>query len=225
VGWQTGEDMSSWTFLWPFFQKIRDGDRQYKLDLFWPIYRQREQHTQSNDIEQWWVWPFVGHVQSKSRDAWSYLWPLIWTSRNEDHAGIERMTSVLPFYWSNSRERPDGRSESFDKFWPFYHGEVEEDGSSEWQTLSPWLWHDRYGEGVQELYGFLWTLAAGRETVDASSFELAGNLYTSSERDGRYQSSMPLLYNYESDEDGATLRLFQFIPIAMGGSDNDDQDE
>jgi len=227
VGWQTGEDMSSWTFLWPFFQKIRDGDRHYKLDLFWPIYREREQHTQSNDIEQWWVWPFVGHVQSKSRDAWSYLWPLIWTSRNEDHAGVERMTSVLPFYWSNSRERPDGRSESFAKVWPFYHGEVEEDGSSEWQTLSPWLWHDRYGEGVQELYGFLWTLAAGRETVDASSFELAGNLYTSSERDGRYQSSMPLLYNYESDEDGATLRLFQFIPIAMGSSteDEDARDE
>ena len=74
---------------------------------------------------------------------------------------------------------------------------------------------------MHELYGFLWTLAAGRETKTASTFELAGNLYTSSERDGRYQSSMPLLYNYESDESGATLRLFQFIPIDMGGSDTD----
>ena len=36
---------------------------------------------------------------------------------------------------------------------------------------------------------------------------------------------MPLLYNYESDEDGATLRLFQFIPIDMGGSDTNGQEE
>ena len=225
VGWQNSEKLSAWTFLWPFFQEIDEGDRHYKLDLLWPVYRQRELHTDSRDIEQWWLWPFVGHVQTRTRDAWSYLWPLIWTSQNEDHAGLEKQTAVLPFYWSNSHERPDGTIETFDKYWPLFHAEDDGRGTSHWQFLSPWLWHDRYGEGVQELYGWIWTIATGRETPSSSNFELAGNLYTSSERDGRYQSSMPLLYNYESDEDGATLRLLQFIPIDMSGSDPDGEDE
>ncbi|MCI0690316.1 MAG: hypothetical protein L0Y54_24220 [Sporichthyaceae bacterium] len=218
VGWQSSEQVQAWTALWPLFQEIREGDRHYKLDVLWPIYRQRELHTESEDLEQWWVWPLVGHVESTTRDSWSFLWPVIWWRRHEDHAGVETHRAVLPLYWRVRRERPDGRADDFLKAWPFYHQTSEEDGSRDWQALSPWPWRSRYGEGVQELYGWIWTLAAGRHSADASSFELAGNLYTSSERDGRHQSSVPLLFNYESDETGSTLRLLQLIPIPWGAA-------
>ncbi len=49
--------------------------------------------------------------------------------------------------------------------------------------------------------------------------ELAAQLFTTSKRDGRRQTSVPFLFNYESDDSGsATMRLFQFLPIPWWGS-------
>ena len=136
----------------------------------------------------------------------------VWKTR---YAGVEEQRQFLPFYRSTHRERADGTVEDFTKVWPLFH-HSDESGTGDWRLLSPWPWRNRQGEGYQEHYGFLWTLAAGRHTPEASSLDLAANLYTSSERDGRSQSSVPFLFNYESDEAGATLRLFQFIPIPLG---------
>lgn len=215
IGWQTSQQVAAWAFLWPFFQKLRVGERFYKLDLLWPIYRYQARHNETSDSKQWWLWPLVGRFESATKKAWSFLWPLIWWRSHEDYAGVEEQRQFLPFYRSTHRERADGTVEDFTKVWPLFH-HSDSSGAGDWQLLSPWPWRNRQGEGYQEHYGFLWTLAAASHTPEASSLELAANLYTSSERDGRTQSSVPFLFNYESDEAGATLRLFQFIPIPLG---------
>lgn len=215
LGWQTNSQVAGWSFLWPLFQGLQDGDRLYKLDLFWPIYRYQEQRGDDADSVQWWLWPIVGRFHSAAKKAWSFLWPLFWWSKHEDYAGTEDQQQLLPFYRRVQRQRADGSQEDYLQLWPLYHREERQD-AERWQLLSPWPWRNRHGAGYQEHYGFLWTLAQGQQTPDTSSFELAGNLYTSAERDGRTQSSVPFLFNYESDEGGATLRLFQFLPIPLG---------
>ena len=216
IGWQNSVKVDGWTFLWPFFQKISIAGRSFKLDLLWPIFRYFYD-TQAEDIEQWWVWPFVGHTVTEDQDTWSWLWPLIWWSHYEDPDATQDQHWVLPFYWRVHQDFPDGTEDHLTKLWPLFHTERYPDGGGHYQVLSPWLWRRSYAAGAHELYGWLWTLAEGRYTADSSNFDLAAHIFTTAKRDDRRQTSVPFLFNYESDRDGSTLRLFQFLPIPLGG--------
>ena len=51
-----------------------------------------------------------------------------------------------------------------------------------------------------------------------SSLDVVGRVFTTRTRRGTTTGSVPLLFNYESDAEGGTvLRLFQFLPIPLGG--------
>ena len=91
-----------------------------------------------------------------------------------------------------------------------------------WSFPSPWPWRHGNAYGVEEAYGWLWTVAKGtRRGPDDTAFELVAHLYSSRTRGTRTQASVPFLFNYEADEGGSVLRLFQFIPISFGGGLND----
>lgn len=220
-GQQDSNKVSAWTVLWPFFQKIASENSLFKLDLFWPIFRYQAIERTNRWMRQWWVWPFVGNTVTQDRDAWSLLWPFIWLSEYDDPDGTQNNDWVLPFYWRVRKDRTDGKPDDYTKFWPLYHSEELPSGESEAQFPSPWLWRASYADGVDAHYGWIWTLAKSRATPTSHNFDLAAHLYTSSERDGRSQSSVPLLFNYESDGDGATLRLLQFLPIPWWGGGDD----
>jgi hypothetical protein len=217
-GVRSGAKVSGWTFLWPLFSKVRIGERYYKLDVLWPFYRRHIDRSESTPLDSWWLWPFVGRTETADQRAWTFLWPLIWLREYDDPEGTLRQTWVIPFHWSSHRERSDGGKEDFVKWWPLFHRERRDgEGTREWSALSPWPWRAGNAYGIEEAYGWLWTLAKGRSAADDSSMHLAGHLFTTRERRGRRQTSVPFLFNYESGASGSVLRLFQFLPIPLGG--------
>ena len=67
----------------------------------------------------------------------------------------------------------------------------------------------------------MYRLARGvTRAVDDHAVDVAGRVYTQRSRADGTTASVPFLFNYEQDEDGArTLRLLQFLPIPLGGGD------
>lgn len=221
-GFRTGPKVSGWTFLWPLFQENEIEDRFYKLDLLWPFYRRQFDNSPSRTFDQWWFWPFVGHAVSPNRNAWSFLWPLIWWREFYDPDGTQRQRFFVPFYWSVHRDRADGGADDFIRIWPFVHARTDHDGTGDWSVPSPLLWRESNIYGVEEAYGWLWTLARGqRRAPDDRAFDLAAHAFTTRTRKQRTQTSVPFLFNYESDDSGSVLRLLQFIPIPLGGGNGE----
>jgi len=212
-GQLNSKSISAWTFLWPFFQKFAIKDRLFRLDILWPIFRYMDDRTESAPLYQWWIWQLVARTISDRQWAWNFLWPLIWIREYHDPKGSETQRWFLPLYWQIDRKKDDGSEDHHRRIWPFYSRTVDENGRGEWRTLSLWPWRLGNARGAMEAYSWLWTLAEGRSHgEDDESFHLAANLYTSRDRGGRKQSSVPFLFNYEDDR-GSVLRLFQFIPI------------
>ncbi len=220
-GFRRSHEVDGWSFLWPFFEKTSRRDHFYKLNLLWPIFHYYE-NAQEDHVVQWWLWPLVGRVVSDDQRSWNFLWPLIWWREYHDPDGTDRQTWILPLFWHVDRDRADGSSERFVKIWPFAHRMVQRDAEGrpvggDWSILSPWPWRQGNAYGVAEAYGFLWELARGRQrSADDDSFDLAGHLFTWRRRGDKIQASVPLLFNYESDADGSTVRLLQFLPLRFG---------
>lgn len=221
--WNTGgpasTPVSSWSFLWPFFQYVSIGDRLTKVDAFWPIFRYHHDRSESTPLWQWWVWPLIGRTITDDQWAWNLLWPLIWLRTYEDPGfGTQTQSWFLPVYWSVDRERPDETRDKYDQIWPFWHRSSDLDGASgDWNVLSPWPYRAGNAYGFAEAYDWFWTLLEGRQrSPEDHSVEAWANVYTSRTRGSKTQTSVPFLFNYESDEEGGVLRLFQFIPISFG---------
>lgn len=225
-GWRTGAEVSGWSVLWPFFSQIAKRDHFYKLTLLWPIFRYYWNRAEDN-VTQWWVWPLFSRVVSDDQDAWTALWPLIWWRTYEDPDAVNSQQWVLPFFWRVAIDRNDGRSERHVKLWPLAHHTVERDAEGnavrgEWSLLSPLWGRNTMTYGLQEAYGFLWEIARGvQRGPDDHAVDVVGRLYTHRSREDGTTASVPLLFNYEEDAAGErTLRLFQFLPIPLGGGDD-----
>ena len=125
---------------------------------------------------------------------------------------------VIPFYWHIRRILDEGGEDDFLNLWPLLQVASTHDGRGEWRFPSIWPWRGGNAYGIQEAYGWLWTLASGTQRApDDHSTQLAASLFTTRTRGQTRQTSVPFLFNYESDEDGSVFRLFQFIPIPLGG--------
>jgi hypothetical protein len=218
AGWRTGERVHGWTALWPFFQEHVIDGRYYELELFWPLIHVLEDSAETRRIDQWWFWPLYGQTDSDVQRSWSMLWPVFWFREYDDPDGTQTSDWVLPIYWRVHRDRKDATEDDFVKIWPLAHAESVHDGTADAQVFSPWPWRSDNARGIQELYGWIWTLARRREFgQDDHGFELMAHLFTERSRRGRTQWSVPFLFSYEGGSDGGVLRLLQFLPIPFGG--------
>ena len=221
-GRQWNRTISAWTVLFPFFQSSRVGDRRQKVDVLWPIFRFEEWKDPDSPLWQWWIFPLISHTVTNDQWAWNMLWPLIWLREYHDPEDVETQEFVIPIYYHTHRAKLDGREESKRQVWPFakgwYRGDAEGPLRGGWSTLAPWPYSGANAAGLDELWGWSWTLAqAQRRGRDDTAFNLIAHLYTTRTRGSRSQTSVPFLFNYQSDSGGGTLRLFQFIPIPFGG--------
>jgi hypothetical protein len=227
LGWRTGPSVSGWMALWPLFQSTTKHEHFHVLTLFWPFFRYYWNRAE-DDVTQWWLWPFVGRVTSDDQRAWTFLWPLIWWREYDDPDGHTEQQWVLPFFWRVVQEAKTGERERFVKLWPLLHHTHRTDANGahdggEWSVLSIWPWRDGNAYGVQEAYGWIWELARGvRRARDDDAVDVVGRLFTTRERQGTRTASVPFLGSYEQDRAGnVTLRLFQFLPIPLGGGSSD----
>jgi hypothetical protein len=224
-GWREGPKVSGWMALWPFFQSTQKEDHFYVLTVLWPFFRYYWNRAEDN-VTQWWLWPFVSRVHSDDQRTWVFAWPLIWWRQYFEPDGLVEQQWVLPFFWHVRQEAKTGETEDFVKLWPLWHRDVKRDDQGaavggDWSLLSPIPWRDGNAYGVQEAYGWIWELARGvRRARDDDALDVGGRLFTTRERQGETTSSVPFLFNYERDRAGnRTVRLFQFLPISLGGGD------
>jgi hypothetical protein len=223
VGVQSGRTASGLAILWPFFEQTQLDDRNYKLNVLWPFFHYRESRIEQN-LVQWWLWPFVGHAHSDDQNSWSFLWPLIWWRRYDDPDSTTEQEWILPLFWHIRQTREDGAERDYVKLWPLAHRTVATDGDGktvggDWSLLSPIPWRDGNATGIEETYGFLWQIAAGRQRApDDHGLDVLGRVFTRRARGARTTASVPFLFNYERDGNGTVLRLLQFLPIRLGGA-------
>lgn len=217
--------VTGWTVLWPFFSYAVKPDHFTTVTLLWPFYHYYWNRAMDN-LRQWWVWPFVGRGVSDDQRTWSFAWPLIWWREYDDPDGHTEQQWVLPFWWHIDLTTDTGEHEEHTKVWPFAHKTRGTDAEGvpvygEWSTLSPWPWRDLNARGFEEAWGWLWEIARGvRRARDDASVDVVGRLYTEREREGETTASVPFLFNYERDRAGnKTFRLFQFLPISLGGGE------
>lgn len=222
-GRQTSREVFGWTVLFPLFQSMRIADRHWKVDFLWPIFRSEERLDPENPLFQWWVFPLVARTITDDQWAWNFLWPLIWLREYHDPEDLETQQLFVPFFSHTHREGRAGITDWL-QIWPFLHRAREDrsDGvrRGEWSFLSPWPWHGAVSAGLREAFGWAWEIArADRRGAQDSSFELMAHLYSTRKRGERRQTSVPFLFNWESDASGGTLRLLQVIPIPFGGGE------
>lgn len=219
-GWQGSRSgkVHGWSVLWPLFQSLTAGDRFFRLDLFWPLFHYERDDHEERWITQWWLWPLVARTDGRYRQAWSFVWPLIVWRWFHDPDREQHDRWIVPFYWHVEQQLNNGGRNSFTKLWPFVHTDTRADGSGDWSVLSPWPWRQGNAYGVEEAYGFAWTVAAGRRySATDRGMHLFANLYTQRTRGDRHYWSVPFLASYDGDAAGGTLRLLQAIPITIGG--------
>jgi hypothetical protein len=222
-GWRSGPEVSGWMALWPFFQGTSKREHFFTLTLLWPFFRYHWNRADDN-LTQWWLWPLVSRVHSDDQRAWTFLWPLIWWREYDDPDGRTEQQWVLPFFWRIVQEAKTGERETFVKLWPLFHHAAKHDASGarvggDWSLLSIWPWRETNATGLQEAWGWLWELARGVQRGPGDqALDVGGRAFTSRTREGTTTASVPLLFNYETDRAGnRTLRLFQFLPISLGG--------
>lgn len=224
-GWRSGRTVGGWMALWPFFQHTWKQDHFNNLTLFWPFFHYYWNRAEDN-LTQRWFWPLVGQAQSDDQRSWSFAWPLVWWRAYDDPEGRTEQQWVLPFWWRIRSEQRDRQSDEHWHAWPFAHHTVRRDAhgadtGGDWSAPSPFPFRPDKGIGMgwREHYGFLWELLRSEQRGPADhSFDLAGRLFTRRAIADRSTSSMPFLFNYEREANGAgTLRLLQFLPIPLGG--------
>ena len=227
VGWRSGREVGGWSFFWPFFSHTWKQDHFTSLHLFWPLFHYYSNRARDN-VTVWWLWPFFSRTKSDDQDAWGALWPLIWFRTYDDPDGRTNQQWVLPFFWHIGIEHDSGEGEDHTKVWPLWHRTVQTDADSQvvkadWSLLSPLPVRGSSAAGIAETYGFLWEVATSRQRgPDDHALDVLGRVFTRRERNGSLTSSMPFLFNYERDVTGKkTLRLFQILPIPLGGGSED----
>ncbi|MFY9341029.1 MAG: hypothetical protein WAT39_00975 [Planctomycetota bacterium] len=222
-GWRSGGQVSGWMALWPFFQFTQKQGHFYTLTLLWPFFRYHWNRAQ-DELTQWWLWPFVGRVTSTDQRAWTFAWPLVWWREYDDPDGHTAQQWVLPFFWHINQQQLNGAGEDHVKLWPFFHRTRKHaadgsDAGGDWSWLSPWPWRDGNAYGMEEAWGWLWQFVRGVDrSADDRAIDVLGRVFTARERPDGLSASVPFLGSYERDRTGArTLRLFQFLPIPLGG--------
>ncbi|MCC6669736.1 MAG: hypothetical protein IT458_01655 [Planctomycetes bacterium] len=216
-GYERSAKVDSWTVLWPLFQEIYVEGRTHKLDAPWPLVRINRDTAEFTPIDQYWVWPFVARTETLQQRTTSYLWPFVWFREYDNPDDYVEETWVVPFYWRVHREGKDLRREDFVRWWPFYHRFDAFDGSGDWGLISPWPYRESNAYGVDEAYGWLWSLLRGRSRgPDDHAVDAFAHLWSSRQRGKRTWSSVPFLFGYEGDDAGGTLRLLNLLPIPVG---------
>lgn len=226
---------SSWIVPPLFHSEVDETIHQRAIDVLWPIFRTESlAHDGAPPVTRWhllpvlWyedgpaasfmsVWPIVNLERMDDRRKWSVLPPLFF--HGSDERGEWSETGILFPLAGSNRDARESHGEATRWLFPlWWWKDTLTDGnptSSEGWVLWPAFRYDRRSDGGVHWDSFLF-LADFESSAkrDSEDFEVLGDLYRS-HRDGtRVQRSVPLLFGFERDDAGATLKLFHVIPIS-----------
>lgn len=125
--------------------KIRDQSRT----IMWPFWNEKASRLDTdNPVHSWWIWPFIGQIESKDRILRSIAFPFWWEEHNTA-AGVSTWT-LLP--WTiGTRNGQWNRIELY-PFWGFHKQEGLATGFTLWPL---WQWESQTaGERTREVRRF-----------------------------------------------------------------------
>lgn len=219
-----------WDLPWPLYRYYVSDLGNIQRDHLWitPFYY----HTRREDRDiRTYLLPFLWfrHYFNNRRDRWDrYFLPFFWDSRTKYRKPVHRESLLMPEGEPGAKDADTGQEDvewypgeaQSTVYWPFVRYKQSQKGAWWSRGLALWPFDGVSATGVREAYDWLWTIWDARgDALGNSRTRTTMNVFTSRNFAGkRYQCSVPLLFNLESNEKGGTtLRLFQFIPISWGG--------
>jgi hypothetical protein len=116
-GWTTGGDERSW-HVFPLAARSQREDRYDRVYVLWPFFHWQRNFLGGGGEEPekvWWFWPFHGHKERGTYDAWTWFWPLFGYAR-DPRSGFWALD--FPFFLVRIQRGPDDVRRT--RFWPFY---------------------------------------------------------------------------------------------------------
>ncbi len=127
--------LRSTSVLWPFFGYAHDSATGFwAWDGPWPLVRIMRPGDQTlvplpsnaSEASRTRFWPFWSNYQGDGLDSTWYAWPLI-NKREETYMlGHREALLILPFWQSFERQDKDGKQVVYEKLWPLYQYERED---------------------------------------------------------------------------------------------------
>jgi len=143
--------------IFPFYSLSRgftvDGKlREQSSYILWPFWhRTQAQLDTENPVFSWWLWPFYGEIESKSRFARTILYPL-WT---EEHDSISETSSWSLLPWTIGVRQGQWNRLEFYPIWGVHDRPGLKSGFFLWPI---WQWEDQEAAGrrreVRRLFPF-----------------------------------------------------------------------
>ena len=212
-----GRDVT--TVLWPFFSRIDDRQKKYReWQILWPVVdiARGEGKTTTR------YFPFYSRASNAVHQSDFYLWPVYKFTRIHSDPLDRTRTRIALFLYSdiNARNTETGAFERRVDFWPFYTWRHDFNGNTRLQVLAvlePYLPNNR---SIERDYSPVWSFwrAEKNPATQSTSQSLFWNLYRAHSTPASKKCSLLFgLFQYQSDAEGKTLRIF-YIPMSKSKS-------
>ena len=143
--------------VFPFYSHSRGfsssgGARDESKYILWPFWHQSSTRLDTdNPSHAWWLWPFYGQIESKTRLARTIFYP-VWT----EHHNYREQTSTWSFLiWTVGTLRDRWNRFQFAPLWGFHDRRGMKSGYFLWPL---WQWEDHRAAGrtrqVRRLFPF-----------------------------------------------------------------------
>jgi hypothetical protein len=204
----------STTVLWPFFSWVDDRGKQYhEWQGPWPfvIFTRGEGKTTDR------VWPLFSQSHNKELESDSYLWPIYQFKRTHSDPLDLRRTRILFYLYDDMIEKNTATGEAKRRVnaWPFFTYHRDFKGNNRLQILALVEPAVPDNSRIERNWSPLWSLWVSENNLQtgASSQSFLWNLYRHETAPASKKCSLLFgLFQYQSDADMKTLRLF-YIPV------------
>ncbi|HMO05257.1 MAG TPA: hypothetical protein PKC67_12390 [Kiritimatiellia bacterium] len=192
---------NTWWVLPPFFRYTKGQDGRV-IFAPWPFYQRRV----TEEVDLRYVWPLWGRKTIGDLDRTFYLWPIVWTIRDQRPDTDWRRFYLVPFYYNTTVFAAGPAQEGVanppvvarrNKLWPLYT--YRRDGEASMLRV-PDLWPFGHAASVERNWSPLWSLYTRERNGDRIDHEVLWGLYRNQRRgdEQRYVSLFPV-FDYRRD--------------------------
>jgi len=226
--------VSSTTYLWPFFTHTSNRAKGYDTKSFFPIFSKTVSTTEDSDRKAFHIFPLFGYRENKNIKKKFFLVPLYWSQEYQDQETGYREKSNRCLFINKYKTKEwtkQGKSAREVHFWPVYNYRRQRDDTT--QLYFPYLFPLR-DSGYEKNFPFLilyrytkdeagsswdllWKLINGEKSDNASRFEIAYLLDYEKKNAGDNVGFQLLkgLFTYKRDLDKKKIYLF-YLPWGLG---------
>jgi len=207
-GWEEGPGISKRTWLWPFFNRLRQDDPQYShWDAPWPFFARGVGEEQS-ELR---LWPaYRRKTRGDSRRDYEFFWPFGEAHIREGARQTTRRYRFFPLFRRNVILDGEGNvQQEFWQVWPLVSSlNGGEDNTRRFNILSP-IPVGKFPTQFDKIYGEFWNLyESGRKEEQYFRRALWGLFSIKGDAESR-RTRMWIFWDYQRGNDAKQFRLLK----------------